>query len=100
MFRSNQDFYDYVDGTVAEMRRAGLIGEAEQLDNLLHKVAWTTSSELFGEIGLSILRILELPSVSPAIRSRLQQCMAGVRVVWPDMGVDPQELARRTRRKL
>jgi hypothetical protein len=96
-FRSNNDFYDYVDSTVIEMRQAGLNKEAERLDFLLHKVAWTTSSELFGELGLSILKILDLPNLSPPIRSRLQHCIAGVRVVWPDIGEDPMGLHRRIR---
>jgi hypothetical protein len=91
-FRSNNEFYDYVDGTVIEMRQAGLNKEAEHLDFLLHKVAWTTSSELFGELGLSILKILDLPNISPAIHSRLEHCMAGIRIIWPDIGRDPREL--------
>jgi len=96
-FRSNNDFYDYLDSTVIEMLQAGLNKEAERLDFLLHKVAWTTSTELFGELGLSILKILELPNLSPSIRSRLQYCIAAVRVVLPDLGKDRMGLNRRIR---
>jgi len=91
-FDSNDDFYKYVDGTIVEMQLAGLNKEAERLEFLLHKCAWTTPTELFGELGLSILKILDLPSVPDPIRSKLQHCIGAVRTVWPDIGRDPREL--------
>lgn len=91
-FRSNQDFYDYVDGTIAELRASGCDKEADRLDHLLHKVAWTTSSELFGELGLALIQISAQSQLNAAARAKVENCIAGVRLVWPDIGRDPRGL--------
>jgi len=79
IFHSNGDFYKYVDGTIAEMRNAGLSKEADRLDALLHKVAWKTRDELFSELGLSIQSILGLPNLAVPARSMLRNCVAAMR---------------------
>jgi len=49
-YESNQQFYDHIDEVVVLLRNEGYIGIADQVDYLLHSVAWTTTSELFGEL--------------------------------------------------
>jgi hypothetical protein len=51
----------------------------------LNRVAWTTSSELVGELG-AVIRDFERtqPVVSPSLRSALDQCARIVVRVWPD----------------
>jgi len=49
-FASNQQFYDHLDSVVRLLAEGGHGEVAAQIDDLLHGVAWTTSSELFGEL--------------------------------------------------
>ena len=49
-FKSNQEFYNHIDLLGARLRAAGAGAEADRLWELIHQVAWTTSTELFGEL--------------------------------------------------
>jgi hypothetical protein len=49
-YLSIQGFYDDIDSVVGMLRMEGRTEAADQIHLLLHKVAWTTSSELFGEL--------------------------------------------------
>jgi hypothetical protein len=51
----------------------------------LNHVAWTTRSELTGELGAAIRDFERTqPAVSPSLRSSLDTCMLAVRRVWLD----------------
>jgi hypothetical protein len=59
---------------------------SQRLHVLLHEVAWTTSSELMGELGLEILIFQRSPqSLSPELQELLCRCMDVVKQVWPDI---------------
>ena len=53
-FSSNEEFYVFVDNVTDRLRSAGFVAEASTLHEILHEIAWTTSSELLGELGLAI----------------------------------------------
>jgi hypothetical protein len=55
-------------------------------DNLLHKVAWTTGSELIGELGQKIIEIRkeDLSRQSAETKRNLKEGMDMVKIVWPD----------------
>jgi hypothetical protein len=60
------------------------MASAARLHTLLHEVAWTTGSELTGELGLEVLRFERgTPVVSADLRRLLDACMATVRQRWP-----------------
>jgi delta 1-pyrroline-5-carboxylate dehydrogenase len=48
--RSPEDLYMAVDALIRLLRQDGAVGLATVLDHRLHKVAWTTSSELIEEL--------------------------------------------------
>jgi hypothetical protein len=51
----------------------------------LNHVAWTTGSELVGELGAAIRDFERAqPVVSPSLRSALERCARIVVRVWPD----------------
>jgi hypothetical protein len=84
---SRQISYDCFDELIARLRAAGHAGMADNLDSMLHRVAWTTGSELLGELGAEILRFQRsIPSVDPEVQRSLNRCMDMVRRVWPDIG--------------
>ncbi|MHC4405563.1 MAG: hypothetical protein ACYTG0_38445 [Planctomycetota bacterium] len=86
-FESNDQFYDFVRRFSDKLREANLEIEAKKLRHLLDEVAWTTCSELFGELGRLFLD-LERDSaadLTPVLRSDLQRCLEAVRRVWPDL---------------
>jgi hypothetical protein len=58
---------------------------ADKLDSLLHKTAWTTSSELLGELGLVVREVRESGlEGGRALKVALDGCAAAVRKAWPD----------------
>ena len=61
-FASNEEFYRYLDAFVERLARDGHHAIAIKLDDLLHHTAWTTSSELFGELRASLDAYVRSPA--------------------------------------
>ncbi len=78
--------YAPFDDLIACLRRDGLTQEADWLDQLLHKTAWTTGSELMGELGQALKKIrLKHPSdLTESCKGHLSKSMEMVKRVWPD----------------
>jgi hypothetical protein len=82
-YESNQQFYDHIDEVVASLRSAGQIDIANQIHYLLHKVAWTTTSELFGELRERFEQALESPTPLPsAIEAELKGFITTINQAW------------------
>jgi len=78
--------YDCFDDLIAQLRAAGHASAADRLDVMLHRVAWTTGSELLGELGAEILQFQRsAPSVSAPLQRALSRSLGIVRRVWPDI---------------
>jgi hypothetical protein len=63
-FASNVDFYDFVDTIAERLRRYHRFADAERLHTLIHKVVWTTSTELFGELRVALRNTQEADNLS------------------------------------
>jgi len=82
-YESNQQLYDHIDEVVVELKSAGQVETASQIDYLLHKVAWTTTSELFGELRDRFERALKSPTPLPsAIEVELRGFIATINQAW------------------
>lgn len=82
-YESNQQFYDHIDEVVIELKSAGQVEIANQIDFLLHKVAWTTTSELFGELRDRFERALKSPTPLPTtIEVELKGFIATINQAW------------------
>ena len=80
------DGYQCFEQLIVNLRAEGHGDVAAKLDYLLHKVAWTTGSELLGELGLQILGFQKnVPTTSAELQQLLASCMDIVRQVWPDI---------------
>jgi len=78
--------YDCFDDLIAQLRAAGHTSTADRLDVMLHRVAWTTGSELLGELGSEILQFQQTTSsVSATLQQSLSRSLEMVRRVWPDI---------------
>jgi hypothetical protein len=78
--------YDCFDDLIVQLRATGHTSTADRLDVMLHRVAWTTGSELLGELGMEILQFQRsTPSVSTALQQSLSRSLEMVRRVWPDI---------------
>ena len=53
-FKRLDEFYQAIDDLIAQLNAKGHSAEAQKLDDLLHGTAWTTSSELLGELWLAL----------------------------------------------
>src|SRR4029450_4904074 len=83
----DDDLYTRADWLAQQLKRAGLPDVAGRLSHLLHGVAWTTSSELIGELGEALLAVRrlhasELPS---DVVTQLDAAIASARRVWPEL---------------
>jgi hypothetical protein len=82
---SGSDGYDCFRELIQELRRDHFDEVARRVDSILNRVAWTTSSELVGELGAAIRDFERThPVVSPSLRSALGRCAQIVIRVWPD----------------
>lgn len=70
--RTNQDYFEEL---LVQLRTEGHTQAAEQLDSVLHHTAYTTGSELLGEVGRA-LRAFERtrPALSRPLRHLLRTC--------------------------
>ncbi len=71
---------------IASLRADGLAGHADRLHRLLHGVAWTTGSELIGELGQALKDLARDHgnSFSDSTRVRMKAAFEMATRVWPD----------------
>ena len=76
-FESNEDFFDFVRVMSSHLEELGFTEAHRDLSRLLDS-AWTTSSELFGEISLACGRILERDGrrLPPCMTADMERCRA------------------------
>jgi hypothetical protein len=81
-----EDFLPVLRDCIEEARTAGLASLADELESRA-LAAYTTSSELLGEVGQAIVAFLHAagPSVPYAVANRLRACLAQVQGVWPNL---------------
>ena len=86
--------YECFEEMVRQLQTAGLTTAAQKLDNILHRVAWTSGSELIGELGLEILTFQRTtPEVSVELKGTIGQAdlarHQGTRVMsFPQLVID------------
>ncbi len=50
-------FLAFIDSITEKLKSSGFASDADRLHELIHKMAWTTSSELLGELGMALTNI-------------------------------------------
>jgi hypothetical protein len=83
-FNSNQEFYVHVDSLIERLKGLHLIAPAEEMHSILHESAWTTSSELLGELRLALVKIRtehqgQLP---PDVEQDIASCVRIIEDAW------------------
>ena len=56
MISTLNEYYAAVDLLIEELRTDGHKADADELHVLMHEMAWTTGSELLGELGLKLAK--------------------------------------------
>ena len=81
------DLTHELDAVIDKLRECGNAARAEELRGIVHETAWSSGSEMLGEIGLCILRIQQsLGREPPAeVSEGLARCLKVVRKTWPDI---------------
>jgi hypothetical protein len=69
-FSANDEFYEFVDHVSFDLNELGFSEASHRLTVVLHEVAWTTSTELFGEIKVTLEKLKALEG------ERLPQCLS------------------------
>jgi len=63
----------------------GAIEQANSLRSILHGT-WSSSSEMVGEVGLSIISIRsQLPCTSAQVQVAFESCLVQVKKAWPNI---------------
>ncbi len=83
--KGDDTFPDVLSMAIGGLRAAGFGEDARSLQEIAFETAWTSSSEMVGEIGLAILRIQQRVGgrVPKEVAKSLEFCLRHVRQVWP-----------------
>ena len=78
--------YEPFDRLIMSLRHDGLPRESNLLHDMIYGIAWTTGSELIGELGKAIKKIrVESPlSLSDDSKKNMCEAIEMVKRVWPD----------------
>ena len=78
--------YEPFERFIVSLRDDGLVKDAERLHFLIHTVAWTTGSELLGELGQEITKLHREhgDKFSSSTRDQMEEALQMVARVWPD----------------
>ena len=71
-FKSVREFYEAIDRLIEWLKAEGKTEEADRLDHLFNKTAWTTGSELLGEIMLAMRKFKG--KYSPELSKEIKEC--------------------------
>lgn len=82
-FKSNSDFYHFVNEVASKLRTHSYSKEADILQNA-NTLAYTTSSEWIGEVGRAVSAISKNLNLKKKFESEFADIMAAVKKVWPD----------------
>ena len=72
LLKAVDEFYAVVDELIEMLRSGGFKAEARVLHDLLHETAWTTGTELIGEIGLTLAEMKR--KYPQSIREKIEDC--------------------------
>ena len=86
-FSGTDDFYGFIDLLAQRLSDEGLADHAAKLHGLIHDVAWTSGSELLGELGAELERVQELqePHLPTDLVEAVTRSLTFVRQYWPDL---------------
>jgi len=82
-----QDVYTSVDRLVAELNSLDSFTLANTLSTRVHKTAWTTSSELLGELQAVMGEALRIDrdSLPPSIKREIEEILSGIDHILRDV---------------
>jgi hypothetical protein len=74
---------------IGRMKHDGLVDEAERLDSLLCKTAWTTGSEFLGEFGHAMKKIKRASwkRMNDSTRTAFKSAARTILKAWPRLGL-------------
>ena len=80
---SSDELADFVRHVSQALDQLGHSDAARELADT--NIAWTTSSEWLGELGLAVRKIQGLATFPDDIAAGLERIMGAVHVAWPDL---------------
>jgi hypothetical protein len=77
-FESTGAFYTHVDEIIESLQEHELSTSADNIHTLLHRTAWTTSTELLGELRIAFYKVLQDDTgrLATTLREDIEQCIA------------------------
>ena len=83
-FKSNAEFYQHLAALTASLTESEFSEAGQKIAFLIHKIAWTTSSEFFGELRILFHEILQQhrDSLPAHISDDLIDCIQTIDGAW------------------
>lgn len=72
-FKTLDDFYTVIDALIERLAAEHHDNEARRLHSLIHEIAWTTGSELLGELMLAFKEMKG--EYSPELTRQINECL-------------------------
>jgi hypothetical protein len=72
-FKTLDDFYRAIDSLIERLAAERHDNEARRLKSLMHEIAWTTGSELLGELMLAFKEMKG--KYSPELMREINECL-------------------------
>lgn len=78
--------YEPFERLIVSLRNDGRLKESGFLDYMIHKAGWTTGSELVGELGEIIDKMMKenILGLSDESKNNMREAMKMVKRIWPD----------------
>ncbi len=83
-FNSNEDFYKFINILSNKLMESEFLEAGEKLKTILHKEFWTTSSEIFGEIKIVLLKLknCENQNLPQDLTKDINICLETIEDTW------------------
>jgi hypothetical protein len=73
-YKSLDEFYKAIDNLIEKLSASGFNDEAGKINSLMHETAWTTGSELLGELSLALKSMKQ--KYPKEISDEIKECLA------------------------
>jgi hypothetical protein len=73
-YKNLEDYYKAIDNLIEKLNAAGFMDEAGKINSLMHETAWTTGSELIGELSIALRTMKQ--GYPKEISDEIKECLA------------------------
>ena len=81
-FDNIQGFYKFIDEISLQLQKEGFKEEGQKIYSYIHEVAWTTSSELLGELSIIFKKLKNQNKLPVSLRKDIDISLKTIKAYW------------------